>query len=94
MGFECEKRKSTPDFLTGVCNPLERKIRPGYEPQAPTTSFAFEDAWKNSEAFQKSEKELEEYKLDLKENVSYVNSNSYFLRVQLKSLSGLLRLVK
>lgn len=46
LGFECEPRKSTPDFLTGVTNFQERRIRPGFEGKAPTTSFEFEEAWK------------------------------------------------
>ncbi|KAI7860713.1 ABC-2 type transporter-domain-containing protein [Circinella umbellata] len=32
LGFYCPPRKSTPDFLTGICNPLEREIKPGFTP--------------------------------------------------------------
>lgn len=31
MGFVCEDRKSTPDFLTGLTNLNERKVAPGFE---------------------------------------------------------------
>ncbi|EFA79509.1 ABC transporter G family protein [Heterostelium album PN500] len=48
LGFECEPRKSTPDFLTGVTNPQERMIRPGFEESAPQTSAEFEAAWLRS----------------------------------------------
>ncbi|EGG16975.1 hypothetical protein DFA_07956 [Cavenderia fasciculata] len=49
LGFDCEPRKSTPDFLTGVTNPQERIIRPGFENTAPQTSAEFEAAWLRSE---------------------------------------------
>lgn len=31
LGFDCEARKSTPDYLTGISNIQERIIRPGFE---------------------------------------------------------------
>lgn len=31
MGFMCEDRKSTPDFLTGLTNLNERQVAPGFE---------------------------------------------------------------
>ncbi|RKO88050.1 ABC-2 type transporter-domain-containing protein [Blyttiomyces helicus] len=46
LGFECDPRKSTPDFLTGITNPQERKIRPGYD--APHTSAELESAFLRS----------------------------------------------
>nr|AAL91496.1 ABC transporter AbcG10 [Dictyostelium discoideum] len=52
LGFDCEPRKSTPDFLTGVTNPQERKVRPGFEGRAPETSSDFEKAWKSSDLYQ------------------------------------------
>ena len=52
LGFECERRKSmsftllykiktiigTPDFLTGITNPNERKARARFEDLAPKTA--------------------------------------------------------
>jgi len=52
LGFDCEARKSTPDFLTGITNPQERIIRPGFEATAPVTSIALENAWKSSANYQ------------------------------------------
>eukprot|EP01133_Synstelium_polycarpum_P015912 gene15912-18915_t len=48
MGFDCEPRKSVPDFLTGVTNPQERIVREGFEGRVPETSAEFEEAWKTS----------------------------------------------
>ncbi|RKO85630.1 P-loop containing nucleoside triphosphate hydrolase protein, partial [Blyttiomyces helicus] len=45
LGFDCEPRKSTPDYLTGVTNPQERKIRPGFEGKVPATASQLEAAW-------------------------------------------------
>eukprot|EP01132_Coremiostelium_polycephalum_P003857 gene3857-4808_t len=61
LGFDCEPRKSVPDFLTGVTNPQERLIRPGFENRAPETSVDFESAWKSSQLYQESLREQEEY---------------------------------
>eukprot|EP01132_Coremiostelium_polycephalum_P003856 gene3856-4807_t len=61
LGFDCEPRKSVPDFLTGVTNPQERLIRPGFEDRAPETSADFEEAWKSSQLYQESIREQEEY---------------------------------
>jgi len=49
LGFDCEPRKSTPDFLTGITNPQERIIRPGFEDKAPLTSSALQKVWNESE---------------------------------------------
>ena len=70
-GFICENRKSTPDFLTGVCNPLERIIKPGMEGKVPETSFAFEEAWRNSEQHKKSQEDLKNFEKEIEESVIF-----------------------
>ncbi|KYR00643.1 ABC transporter G family protein [Tieghemostelium lacteum] len=51
LGFDCEPRKSTPDFLTGVTNPQERLVKPGFEDRVPQTSEDFEKCWKESKYY-------------------------------------------
>ncbi|KYQ99842.1 ABC transporter G family protein [Tieghemostelium lacteum] len=51
LGFDCEPRKSTPDFLTGVTNPQERLIKKGFEDKVPQTSQDFETCWKQSKFY-------------------------------------------
>ncbi|EFA76868.1 hypothetical protein PPL_09620 [Heterostelium album PN500] len=51
LGFDCEPRKSIADFLTGISNPQERIVRPGFEGRVPETSGDLETAWKNSFLF-------------------------------------------
>lgn len=70
LGFECENRKSTPDFLTGITNPQERKIREGIdESSVPLNSVELEAAYKQSDVYQRAMRELEDYEQQLKEQV-------------------------
>lgn len=48
MGWLCPLRQTTPDFLTSVSNPQERKPRPGYENKVPRTATEFENYWQKS----------------------------------------------
>ncbi|KAI8997800.1 ABC-2 type transporter-domain-containing protein [Pilobolus umbonatus] len=51
MGFVCPQRKSTPDFLTGLCNPIEREYKQGYEGRVPRHSHEFQTAYFQSEIY-------------------------------------------
>jgi ATP-binding cassette subfamily G (WHITE) protein 2 (SNQ2) len=64
LGFLCENRKSTPDFLTGLTNPQERKIRPGAE-NVPTNSVDLEEAYKRSPEHDRAMQEMREYEQSL-----------------------------
>ncbi|KAG8349702.1 ATP-binding cassette transporter CGR1 [Fusarium venenatum] len=48
MGFECAPRQVTADFLTSLTNPLERRIRPGFQGKTPSSPDGFAAAWKQS----------------------------------------------
>ncbi|KAB8079584.1 ABC-2 type transporter-domain-containing protein [Aspergillus leporis] len=61
MGFECPERQTTADFLTSLTSPSERIVKPGYEGKVPRTPDEFASAWKNSEAYKKLIREIEEY---------------------------------
>ncbi|KAI8971933.1 ABC-2 type transporter-domain-containing protein [Mycotypha africana] len=61
MGFHCPLRKSTPDFLTGICNPLEREVKPGFEHSIPVSGYQFQERYQNSSVYQKMIKELNAY---------------------------------
>lgn len=58
MGWNCEPRQTTGDFLTSVTNPSERKPRPGYENKVPRTPQEFELYWLKSDAFKACQKEI------------------------------------
>eukprot|EP00026_Physarum_polycephalum_P000517 Phypoly_transcript_00518.p1 GENE.Phypoly_transcript_00518~~Phypoly_transcript_00518.p1 ORF type:complete len:1364 (+),score=213.76 Phypoly_transcript_00518:489-4580(+) len=61
LGFECEKRKTTPDFLTGITNPLERKVRRGCEDIVPVTAADMERRYLTSDVRARMEAEMKEY---------------------------------
>ncbi|KAI8988953.1 ABC-2 type transporter-domain-containing protein [Pilobolus umbonatus] len=61
LGFYCPPRKSTPDFLTGICNPLEREVIPGYEQSAPLYAVDFQKRFYESSIHKRMTVELNEY---------------------------------
>ncbi|KAL7309594.1 ATP-binding cassette transporter snq2 [Mucor circinelloides] len=61
LGFYCPPRKSTPDFLTGICNPLEREIREGYEDKVPVSGEQFQSVFYASPMYQSMMQELQAY---------------------------------
>ncbi|KAL8666924.1 MAG: hypothetical protein Q9202_001164 [Teloschistes flavicans] len=52
LGFVCEERATTGDFLTSLTNPAERVAREGFEHRVPRTPDEFAEVWKKSEARQ------------------------------------------
>ncbi|KAI9007454.1 ABC-2 type transporter-domain-containing protein [Phycomyces nitens] len=61
MGFFCPPRKSTPDFLTGICNPLEREFQPGYENSVPQFAHEFQKRYLESSVYRSMMAELQDY---------------------------------
>ncbi|EXL73642.1 hypothetical protein FOPG_11102 [Fusarium oxysporum f. sp. conglutinans race 2 54008] len=48
LGFECPDRQTTPDFLTSMTSPQERRVRSGFESSAPRTPQEFAERWQSS----------------------------------------------
>ncbi|CAO3630281.1 unnamed protein product [Cunninghamella blakesleeana] len=61
IGFYCPPRKSIPDFLTGLCNPLEREIKPGFEQSVPQHAADFQKRYQESQIYKDMMAELKEY---------------------------------
>ncbi|KAI7893457.1 ABC-2 type transporter-domain-containing protein [Mucor mucedo] len=61
MGFHCSARKSTPDFLTGLCNLNEREIRSDFNGQVPVNSVQFEKLYKESPMYSQMMDERKAY---------------------------------
>lgn len=78
LGFECERRKSTPDFLTGITNPQERRIREGAQ-NVPVNSVDLEAAYKSSPYYERAMRELRDYEAQLKSEVIIANNCGYLL---------------
>ena len=51
MGFHCPDQQTTPDFLTSLTSPHERKARQGFESRVPRTPEEFAKAWKSSDNY-------------------------------------------
>ncbi|KAI9277795.1 ABC-2 type transporter-domain-containing protein [Sporodiniella umbellata] len=67
LGFYCSPRKSTPDFLTGLCNPLEREFKPGFENTAPSHASQFQERFFASELYQHMLRDYELYEEEVRE---------------------------
>ncbi|ORX47211.1 hypothetical protein DM01DRAFT_1339227 [Hesseltinella vesiculosa] len=74
LGFFCPPRKSLPDYLTGLCNPLEREIIPGFENSAPQHASDFERRYRESDMCKRMNAELTEYE----QHLSSVNQADTF----------------
>ncbi|CEP07548.1 hypothetical protein [Parasitella parasitica] len=61
LGFYCPPRKSTPDFLTGICNPLERETQEGFEDKVPVSGEQFQAIFYASPIYKAMMQELREY---------------------------------
>lgn len=61
LGFYCPPRKSIPDFLTGICNPLEREVQPGFEESVPQHAAQFQERYYASDIYRSMMQELQEY---------------------------------
>jgi ATP-binding cassette subfamily G (WHITE) protein 2 (PDR) len=61
LGFECPASQTTPDFLTSMTSPSERRIKAGYENSTPRTSDDFARCWKESPERKRLLLEIKEY---------------------------------
>ncbi|KAF5666080.1 ABC transporter CDR4 [Fusarium heterosporum] len=61
LGFECPDRQTTPDFLTSMTSPQERRVRPGCEHTAPRTPREFAERWQASTHRKQLTQELAAY---------------------------------
>ncbi|KAG0194498.1 hypothetical protein DFQ28_010582 [Apophysomyces sp. BC1034] len=68
MGFYCPPRKSTPDFLTGICNPIEREILPGFESSVPQFAHEFQERYEKSSIRQEMMAEMLAYEQMLEQD--------------------------
>ncbi|KAJ6260894.1 ABC multidrug transporter C [Drechslerella dactyloides] len=64
MGFECEERATTADFLTSLTNPAERRIKAGFEDRVPRTPDEFAQRWKESEPRKRLMDEIAAFEAD------------------------------
>ncbi|OCF39347.1 ATP-binding cassette transporter [Kwoniella heveanensis CBS 569] len=58
MGFECPAQQTTPDFLTSLTSPSERKAKAGFEDRVPKTPYEFAQRWRASPEFQELQEQI------------------------------------
>ena len=61
LGFECAPRQVIADFLTSLTNPLERRVRPGFEGKTPVTPDDFAAVWRRSAERARLLQEIEDF---------------------------------
>ncbi|KAH8155132.1 uncharacterized protein LAJ45_00141 [Morchella importuna] len=66
LGFYCNSRSTTADFLTLVTDPIERRIKPGWKGKVPSTPAELEAAFRKSVYWEEVQKELIEYNEETK----------------------------
>jgi ABC-type multidrug transport system ATPase subunit len=71
MGFYCPSRKSTPDFLTGLCNLNEREVRHDFNGRVPMNGVQFEKAYKESNLHAQMMAEREAYQTQICQDKPY-----------------------
>ncbi|KAL7273145.1 ATP-binding cassette transporter snq2 [Rhizina undulata] len=67
LGYECEPRITTADFLTVITDPNERRIKLGCEEKVPLTPQALENAFRQSRFYTEVQEELDAYDLEIRE---------------------------
>ena len=61
LGFECPESQTTPDFLTSMTSPTERRVKPEFANSAPRTPDEFAQRWKDSPERQRLLAEIDAY---------------------------------
>lgn len=68
LGFYCNPRSTTADFLTLVTDRTERRIKPGWEGEVPSTPEELEAAFRKSRHWQEVQEELVAYNSETRDN--------------------------
>lgn len=61
LGYYCPPRQTTPDFLTAVTDPVERRFRKDFEGPIPKGAVELQKAYRESETYQQILRDVEEY---------------------------------
>lgn len=67
LGFFCPERQTTADFLTAITDPVERQFQEGKEASTPRTPDELEKAFRESDFYTRSLKEIEDYEQHLQQ---------------------------
>ncbi|KAI4727927.1 hypothetical protein E4T49_04284 [Aureobasidium sp. EXF-10728] len=73
LGYHCEPRQTTPDFLTAVTSVTERMVRGDHIGPVPSTPDEFAQAFRNSEFYVELQEDIAAYRSEHASNPAYVN---------------------
>ncbi|KAG9905861.1 putative ABC transporter, partial [Aureobasidium melanogenum] len=73
LGYHCEPRQTTPDFLTAVTSVTERTVRSDHVGPVPSTPDEFAQAFRESAFYTELQQDIAAYRSDHASNASYVN---------------------
>jgi len=65
LGYECQERQTTSDFLTSVTSETERRFKPGWAARTPKGAIELEKAFRNSSYYGEVQKEIHDYQTGL-----------------------------
>ncbi|KAI7822125.1 ABC-2 type transporter-domain-containing protein [Kickxella alabastrina] len=68
IGIEKPARQTTSDFLTGVTQPHERRVLPGWEGKVPTTAEEFERVWNQSQEYHNVKQQVTAFELQMEQD--------------------------
>ncbi|KAK9447910.1 ABC-2 type transporter-domain-containing protein [Limtongia smithiae] len=77
MGYVCQARQTTPEFLTSITDPSGRFVREGFAGRVPVTADQFAEYWKKSPQHAKLIAEMDAYEATLApaEALSYMQQS-------------------
>ena len=61
LGYHCPDRQTTPDFLTALTDPAERRFREGHEKSAPRGPVELERVFKESDYYKRVQEDVSDY---------------------------------
>ncbi|CAD0090187.1 unnamed protein product [Aureobasidium mustum] len=73
LGYHCEPRQTTPDFLTAVTSVTERTVRSDHVGPVPSTSDEFALAFRESTFYVEMQQDIAAYRAEHASNAFYVN---------------------
>lgn len=76
LGYECQPRQTTTDFLTGVTCPETRTFRHGYEQCAPKSTAELESIFKQSDEYKAVQIDMQNYENELAQSQQFDESES------------------
>ncbi|CAO3689827.1 unnamed protein product [Umbelopsis vinacea] len=88
MGYTCEPRKSTPDFLTGITNPNERIVAKGFEGKVPETPEQFESYFLESQDYKELLSNMAEYEARIEREQPAEEFKAYVHEIKQKGVAN------